>query len=276
LKEKPFENVIQNKFFFQGESFSEAVDRLLYVIHEHDFCIGLLSGAIGSGKTTIKQHVKHKLFKNEFEIAEVEGAAYGFLSMLQEIVDQIAFNTIIENFDLLEKTTAGSDSYLLMKKFKQILQGLEAQEGRRLVVFIDEAQQISAESLRGIRNLTNLNNAEKKYVTFILMGQPELKQIVQQVPEFDDRVALKYNLNFLEKREIPFYLQHRLTTAGYQGQELFLQDCTEFLYEQTRGSPRKINLLCKLALEYAIALQVQSIDQTLLQAVVQDRKDQET
>jgi len=127
--------------------------------------------------------------------------------------------------------------------------------GRRIVLMVDEAQNLDADVLEQVRLLTNLETATQKLLQIILIGQPELRAIVAR-PELEQlaqRVIARFHLDALDAAETREYIQHRLQVAGLKGPLPFAPAAIERIHELSRGVPRRINLLCDRALLGAYA-----------------------
>ncbi len=264
LKEKPFEEVRNPRFFFESSEHIEALHRLSYVIREKGL-FGLLTGEIGSGKTTTRMMLENRFSRREYEIISVDNANLGFNDIVFDIINNIKFTHIPFETDkslLFEKR---SDKYFLLTILKEHLEHLYNIEKRHLVVVLDEAQQFAADSLDEIKNLTNIHIQERNVITVLLLGETDLLQKVQSIEQLDQRISTRFHLNNLNMEDTKRYIEHRLRVAGYQGNGLFSDQAYQKIYTYSKGSPRVINRLGKFALEY-----IHAGDEPMIQGDVVD------
>lgn len=118
--------------------------------------------------------------------------------------------------------------------------------------------------------LTNLNRAGRSYLTIILVGQPELRGLVEQLPAIDQRISLRFHLNTLGLEDARNYLRHRLKVAGHPTGELFTADAVQRAFQLSLGVPRELNRLAKLALEYAWLKEFPQVTIEAIEAVARD------
>ncbi len=220
----------------------EALSRLLFLAEDRNMGMGLLTGEIGSGKTLLRTVLHSRLGGEQHLRVSVENGLLGFDDLLLEIISQMRGERV-ESRDL-------ADRYSRISTFKRLLTELVANRDRHLVVLLDEAQQLDPESLDALKGLTNIASERQNFLTVILMGQPELRQRVRRLPQVDQRISLRYHLGALAQDEIEPYLRHRLEVAGYQGRFPFSAEAMELLHRSSRGIPREINRISKLALEH--------------------------
>lgn len=148
----------------------------------------------------------------------------------------------------------------------------ETQAGRRVVVFIDEAQNLSDSVLETVRLLTNFEAPEKKLLQIVLAGQPELAQRLAQpsLAQLRQRIAVQTRLDPLAPAEVANYIRHRLQVAGYHGPEVFTQGALGVISELSRGIPRLINILCFNTMSLGFATRCEQIDSQLVREAAKD------
>jgi type II secretory pathway predicted ATPase ExeA len=147
----------------------------------------------------------------------------------------------------------------------------EYAEGRRVVLIIDEAQNLSVEGLEELRMLTNINSNKDELLQLILVGQPELRHLILQpkLRQFAQRVTATYHIPAMDLATVQGYVQHRLQHAGGTGTE-FSPDAIDVIYEQTGGVPRLVNKLCDFCLVYAATEEKKTIGRELVNEVIRD------
>ncbi len=136
---------------------------------------------------------------------------------------------------------------------------------------IDEAQNLSIEGLEELRMLTNINSNKDELLQLILVGQPELRQMIMrpEMRQFAQRVTATYHISALDRAAIGGYIQHRLSHVGGTGSE-FTADAIDLVHEHTRGIPRLVNKLCDFAMVYAATEERQIVDAAIIEEVMED------
>ena len=272
LKEKPFEELCDTRFFFESEDHREALDRMLYVVNDRNMNMGLLTGEVGSGKTITKNVLINSLPSHDFEILDFDNSSFGFNDILFDIVKRITFRD--SRLSLLEdELPSRSDKYMLMQLFKKKLETLLYEEKRHLILIFDEAQQIENSVLDEIKNLTNFSSHVENFMTIFLVGQPELREKVRLLKQIDQRIFLRFHLNNLDFNGSTKYIQHRLRVADLEKGTIFTSLGYEILFRSTEGIPREINRLCKLALNYGYAHGLKEISREDIQIILDDLQE---
>jgi general secretion pathway protein A len=273
LKEKPFEELCDTRFFFESDDHREALDRLLYVVNDRNMNMGLLTGEVGSGKTLTKNVLNSSLSRQLFEVIDFENSSFCFTDLLFDILGRITFRDARLALCDDERPPRG-DKYLLVQQFKKKLETLFYEEKRHLVLIFDEAQQIDAPVLDEIKNLTNLSSRTENFLTIFFVGQPELRESVRRLKQVDQRIFLRFHLNNLDFNGTTKYIQHRLRVAGLEAGTCFTSLGFELIFRHTGGVPREINRLCKLALNYGFAKNLKEISREDLQVIIDDIEEQ--
>jgi len=234
LKKLPFENTPDTEFFFESEQHEEAFSRLSYVIDERKAC-GVITGPYGTGKTLILKALERQFKKKGYVFSFVQNPRLDDLGLLK---------IILHNFT----------GYNVPKAKEDVLMGIErflrdtVQDGKHVVVAIDEAQLINDESVfEELRLLLNFQTETRFMLTLLLSGQPELKEKLDANKQFSQRVTLSYHLKALDFEETRKYVQHRLEVAGL-GANIFDEKAMELLYERSGGIPRWINNIANLSM----------------------------
>lgn len=269
LKERPFEEVCDTRFYFESDDHREALDRMLYVVNDRNMKMGLLTGEIGSGKTITKQVFKSSLTRQTFEVIDFENSHFPFADILFDIVSRITFRDArMAMHD--GAVPSRDDKYALIASLKRKLDTLVYEEKRHLVLLFDEAQQIETNDLDEIKNLTNIASETESYMTIFLVGQPELREKIQTVRQVDQRIFLRFHLNNLDYTGTVKYIQHRLRVAGLEQGTIFTSLAFEMIFRMTGGVPREINRLCKLALNHGFAQNLAEISKDEITLILDD------
>lgn len=236
LKEDPFSIAPDPQFLYMSDRHREALAHLIYGM-KADSGFVLLTGEVGTGKTTVCRCLLGQIPENS-EIAFILNPKLSVVELLATICDELGISY-----------PKGSSS---IKVFIDLINNylLDAHsQGKQTVLIIDEAQNLSVDVLEQIRLLTNLETDKRKLLQVIMLGQPELNQILDrsEMRQLAQRVTARYHLEPLSRNEIEGYLSHRLAVAGVE-RPLFPQATVNKLYRLTCGVPRLINLLCDRAL----------------------------
>jgi len=257
LREKPFENTPDPRFIYYSQQHKEAVARMLYVVREHKGA-ALLTGEYGSGKTLLSRVLWHELQQeNKFQSVFILNPRLSGLEFIQEIVHQLGGSDVpstkIELFHTLHK--------LLYENYNS---------GKHTVIVIDEAQAIEDRNIfEEVRLLLNFQLDNAFLLTIILLGQPELKYSVMSLPQFMQRMAVRYHLKAFDERETKEYILHRLSVSGAQKQ-IFDEEALQEVYACAQGIPRRINTICDLALLVGFGSSLARIDRDVITRINQD------
>ena len=234
LKEFPFENIPDSRYFFASRAHQEAITRLLFCIESHKM-LAVLTGEYGSGKTVVCQTVINRLPTNVHKVAMLLNPRMDSVDLTREIVAQLG------------EPVASTSKYDVLRAFKAVLDR-HAQSGHHCTVFIDEAQLVmNAETLEDLRLLLNFQSPDQASFSMVFSGQSEFNDMLKSIPQMKQRVCLKFHISNLEPDEVQPYIEHRLTAAGGQA-GLFETDAMEEIARISKGNPREINVLCDLCL----------------------------
>ena len=257
LTERPFSLVPDPEFLYWSPQHKRAFSILEYGILSRA-PITLITGEIGAGKTTLLQQLLSRI-EDGVTIGLVSNAQGGRGELIQWILN--AFQVSIDS----------SASYVEMFQALQDFLLGEYAAGRRVILIIDEAQNLSLEGLEELRMLTNINSNKDVLIQLILVGQPELKDMVRdpRMRQLAQRVAASFHIGALSSEEVVQYVQHRLKTSGGSGDEFTAKACNK-IHEATQGVPRLINQLCEFALLYAWSGETRVIDESVVQQVLDD------
>lgn len=258
----PFENTRDTRFYFPSAGHTEALSRLLYLVRDRNMGIGLLTGEIGAGKTLLRTLLHARLAGDEHLRVGIENSLLDFDGLLLEVLSQMRG----------ERLAAADhpDRYARLAAFKRVLAEQVAARDRHLVILIDEAQQLDAPTLEALKGLTNIASERQNFLTLILIGQPELRAHLKALPQIDQRVSLRFHLTALDRAETGAYVAHRLAAAGYRGEPPVTDGALDLLHLASRGIPREINRLGKLALEHVLTRGQGRIDRDAVAVVVAD------
>ena len=249
LSQDPFSIAPDPRYLFMSERHREALAHLLYGVSGHGSSQShgagggfvLLTGDIGAGKTTICRCFLE-------QVPALCHVAYIFNPKLTVIE---LLQTVCEEFHIALAGTAGA-SHTLKNHIDALNTFLlrSHADGRNCVLIIDEAQNLQADVLEQLRLLTNLETNERKLLQIVLIGQPELRVMLER-PELEQlaqRVIARFHLDALSETESTHYIEHRMSVAGLLGPIPFDRQALQRIHQLARGVPRRINLLCGRAL----------------------------
>lgn len=236
LNERPFSLVPDPRFFFASRAHREAMQHLLYGISAGEGFI-VVTGEVGTGKTTLCRTLLKHLQPN------VETAV--ILNPCQSAEELLV--TILE--DLGAPISLPPSRKVLLEALNDYLLECRA-KGKRMVLIIDEAQNLPSRVLEQIRLLSNLETEKEKLIQIILMGQVELSEKLARhdLRQLNQRVSVRYRLSPLGEKETRAYVLFRLHRAGCQRDDFFTGGAFRLIHKLSRGYPRLINLICDRAL----------------------------
>jgi general secretion pathway protein A len=255
LQKFPFENVPDPEFMYYSTEHEEALARLVYAVKRNKGAV-LLTGEIGCGKTTLSRVFIQQLADSEFDIGLITNPSLEPLDFLKEALYQIGLNP-----------QSNAKSELLKILNDRMIENMK--NNRTTLLIIDEAQLIYKETFEEIRLLSNFQLNDRYLLTLVLIGQPELRDIIRGFKQLDQRIAIRYHLNPLNNDNTVQYIGFRLGKAG-QKNNIFTAAAMEEIYSYSEGIPRKINNICDLALLIGFSVKVEKIDVDIIKKVIKD------
>jgi len=257
LKQQPFSLAPDPRYLYMSKRHREALAHLLYGVGGGGGFV-LLSGEIGAGKTTVCRCFLEQIPKR-CNVAYIFNPKLTVMELLKTICDE--FHIPSAPADVPAPT---------VKTYVDALNDFLLQThavGQNNVLIIDEAQMLSPEVLEQLRLLTNLETNERKLLQIVLIGQPELRTMLER-PELEQlaqRVIARFHLNALSAKETEHYIRHRLSVAGMTRAIPFDPPALQRIHELTRGVPRRINLLCDRVMLGAYAHSRHNIDVPMIE-----------
>ena len=259
LKKKPFSLSPDPDILFMSPKHEKVYIHLKYAILENKNFV-VITGEIGSGKTTLINFLL-KQIKEPYKIVYIRNTLVSPIQFLKFICED------------LKIPVEGLDKAKILNALREFLLK-EHRANRRIILIIDEAQNLSFQTLEEIRLISNLETEKEHLWQIILVGQPELKRKLQHpsLKQFVQRVTVHCHLEPLNEEETFEYIRHRLRVAGAKNLNIFTEDAIKAIYQYSKGIPRLINILCDTALVYGFADELTSIDKSVIESVVEDRK----
>lgn len=257
LREQPFGVTPDPRFLYLSAAHREALASLYYGIEANRGFLGLIARP-GMGKTTILFHLLEK-FRTSARTALIFQTQCNSREFMRLLLAELGYEGAIQ--DLVQ----------MHEEFnKRLMQ--EARSGNRLIVVIDEAQNLDPEVLETLRLLSNFETSRAKLMQIVLAGQPALadKLASPGLAQLRQRVSIVHGLEPLPAWEVKNYIEHRLLVAGYKGNTLFTTEAYEAVATFTQGIPRNVNNFCFNALSLACALRKRVVDLDIVNEVKSD------
>ncbi len=236
LAEKPFTITPNPRFIFLSKNHKEVFAHLLYGIRNHSGFIEV-TGEVGAGKTTVLRTLFEQLEGDDYRLAFIFNPSLSAEELLRAICRE------------LHAEVAGTSSGELLDALNNYLLR-ENHAGRTVVLVIDEAQNLAPSVLEQVRLLSNLETEGDKLVQIVLVGQPELGDLLDRpdLRQLNQRITVRYHLRPIDLEDTRAYIRHRLELAGVRDRDLFSAAAVRRIFRYSGGLPRLINILCDRAL----------------------------
>jgi general secretion pathway protein A len=257
LKEPPFNITPNPRFLFFSAKHREAFNHLLYGIRERKGFVQL-TGEVGAGKTTLCRALLEQLGA-QFSTALILNPVMDADQLMKAIAMELGLQ--VRGLDRLE-TVAEINRFLLQ----------QVERGKDTVLIIDEAQDLTRELLEQVRLLSNMETDERKLLQIVLLGQPELRDRLNDhsLRQLRQRITIRYHLHPLRLGEIHQYIQHRLQVSGANGAPYFTGPAVWRIYRYSSGIPRLINAVCDKCLLAGYVRQRDKIDFRMVGTAVRE------
>lgn len=259
LKENPFTLSPDPRYLYLSPRHREALNCLLYAIHEKKGFMAL-TGGIGTGKTTLCRFMLANL-GDSVATALIFNPALSDLELLKTVNQE--FGIGIGRGRGTKKRYIDALNDFLLANFSR---------GKNAVLIIDEAQNLPRETLEQVRMLSNLETANEKLLQIVLLGQPELSEMLMlpSLRQLNERITVRYDLKPLVRKDVRGYLEHRLAAASGNTERLFSQASYGCIYRASGGIPRRINAICDRALLVAYGKDKRTVDRRIVRAAIRD------
>ncbi len=256
LSEKPFNIVPNPAYLYRSEKHQDALTYLEYGLMEGTGFI-LLTGEIGTGKTTLIRYMLNNL-EADMDVAVIFNT---------NITSDQLITLVLDNFEIPPKQDKTANIDLLYQFLIQ-----KFSDERRVLLIIDEAQNLSPDVLEEVRMLSNLQSDEQILLQIMLVGQPELKTKLQapELAQLAQRITVNYHLSRLTGEETKEYIAYRLEKAGGSS-DIFMPEAVDLIFESSGGIPRIINMLCDSAMVYGFGYELKRIDKKVIMQVLEDK-----
>ena len=265
LERQPFQLTPDADFLYLSQGHKRAKAYMDYTVWNRDGFV-VITGEIGSGKTTLIQSLLSSV-GDDVIIARVYQTQLDELEFFQAILVEFGFKPFnASKVELIEML-----NNFLMEQYQQ---------GRQVILVIDEAQNLSRRVLEEVRMLTGMETQQERILNLVLVGQPELKQVLDApgMEQLCQRIRFRFHLAPLSKEDIPSYIRHRMATAGYdytaeeegEKEPIFEPECYSVMHRYTGGVPRLINALCDTALITAFVEEEPNITVKILELAIDE------
>ncbi len=270
LNREPFHITPDPFFFFLGSSHREAFAALLYALKNKKGFVSI-TGEVGVGKTTVIRTFLQRIKEPEgIKTILIFNPILSFKNLLKLLCKEL-------DIPLASKESSGKKEDIEFEMIELLHHKLieEYQRGRSIVLIIDEAQNLPAETLESLRLLSNLETSRDKLIQIFLIGQPELekKLNLKELRQLKQRIELKVRLTPLTKKEVKEYIEVRLKRAGYKGDPLFNAGALRKIYRYSSGIPRLINVICDNALITGFGKDKKQINGTMVRQAYKEMED---
>jgi general secretion pathway protein A len=259
LTGRPFQLTPDPQYYFESITHRKALSYLGYGLAQGEGFI-VITGEVGAGKSTLVSHLMASVDKARLTAATIVTSQLDGIDMVHMAAESFGIDT------------RGLDKASTLKSIENFLHA-EARTGRRCLLVVDEAQNLSIDALEELRMLSNFQLGSSALLQIFLLGQPEFRDLVRDAPELEQlrqRVIATHHLEPMEANEVEPYIVHRLSRAGWNGRPQVTADAYSALYAETGGVPRKLNTLMNRVMLMGAVEQVDVLDGTLLQAVIAD------
>jgi len=258
LKEHPFSNVVDSKFYYNSPLHSDALVKLKYAVDTRKG-LAVVIGGIGTGKTTLARRFLEEMDESAYEAA-----------LLVVVHSSVSSEWLFKKFAIqLGVSDIPDDRVELLSQIYRRLHDIN-DEGKKAVVMVDEVQMLkSREIMEEFRGLLNMETPDGKLLNFVFFGLPELEGVLALDEPLKQRVAVKIRLTEFSEKSTIDYMRHRLTVAG-SGKEIFSADAIRLIYRYTTGTPRLINTVCDNSLLEGYLAKAAVIDVPIIETVAVD------
>jgi len=263
LTGRPFQLTPDPHFYFDTATHRKAMAYLTYGLSQGEGFI-IITGDVGAGKTTLVGHLMETIDRSRLVAAKIVTTQLDADSMLKMVAT--AFGIPVD----------GADKSGILNRIEGFLRS-HHREGRRVLLIVDEAQNLPIAALEELRMLSNFQEGTQALLQIFLLGQPEFRDQLASSPELEQlrqRVIATHHLEPMTREELPDYVAHRLTLCGWTGRPTFTQPAFDSMYDYSGGVPRRLNNLASRILLFGALEQRDQIDDATVNEVIDDlRRD---
>jgi general secretion pathway protein A len=259
FKENPFNLTPDPRYLFLSPYHREALNHFLYGVHERKGFIVIIGG-IGTGKTTLCR---------EF-LGQLDNSTKSALIFNSFLTEKELLEITIKEFGITHKEVSGTKNEYIHEINEFLIKNHTS--GGNAVLVIDEAQNLSQPVLEQLRMLSNLETEKDKLLQIVLVGQPELKDLLNSssLRQLNERITVRHELRPLDRKNVRGYVEHRLVVGGGKGDVRFSNAAFSAIYQYSQGNPRRINAVCDRALLIAYAKERHHISKGLIKEAIRE------
>ena len=263
LTANPFRLTPDSKFFYGSEGHRKAMSYLKYGLYQGEGFI-VITGGGGTGKSTLVGQLFSELDGNDIVAAQIGNTQVDADNCIRLICN--AFEIDVESRDKADLITA-FEEFLIAQN----------QMGRRVLLVVDEAQNMPLRALEELRMLSNFNVGGQPLFQSFLLGQPQFLQTVahKDLAQLQQRIMASYKLAAMSEEETEEYIQHRLEMVGWHNNPSFTPDAFGRIYDETKGVPRLINTLANRIMLFASLEEASNVDLSMVETVIEDQNNED-
>ncbi len=263
LTGRPFQLTPDPQYYFESGTHRKALSYLGYGLAQGEGFI-VITGEVGAGKSTLVAHLMQTVDRARLNAATIVTSQLDGTDLVQMVAESFGIST------------HGQGKAETLKVIENHLHA-EARAGRRCLLIVDEAQNLSIDAVEELRMLSNFQLGSQALLQIFLLGQPEFRDMVHNEPGLEQlrqRIIATHHLEAMNADEVEPYILHRLTRAGWQGNPAFTEEAFSVLYAETQAVPRKLNMLMNRVMLMGAVEQLSVIDGNLVKAVIADMAGQ--
>ena len=258
LKKEPFHITPDPEFLFLSPSHKQALGSIIYGVEKGKGFI-VITGEVGVGKTTILRSYLEKVDKPKVKIIYIFNAALSFKNLLNTIYKELGLDAKTDDVvELLDQLYP-----ILLEEYKQ---------GHTVLLIVDEAQNMSVETLENLRMLSNLETSKDKLLQIVLIGQTEFEKMLNlhELRQLEQRIAIRSTIVPFTKEESFDYIKHRLAMVATDDTPVFTKGALKKIVREAKGIPRNINILCDNALITGFGYKKKPVNTKIVREVIAD------
>ena len=255
LSGKPFQLSPDHRFFFKSKVHNRAMAYLRYGLEQGEGFI-VVTGGIGTGKTMLVRNLFSELDTRKVIAAQL---------VTTQIEAEDVLRMVCASFGLAHE---GADKATLLRNLETFFRARNS-EGKRILLIVDEAQNLPARSVEELRMLSNFQNNGRALLQTFLLGQEQFKHTLKTagMEQFRQRITASYHLQALDKKETQQYIEHRLKCVNWNGDPKFKADAIDEIHDFTKGVPRRVNVLCDRLMLHGCLEQLHTFGRAAVAAV---------
>src|SRR5215831_15070387 len=262
LTAQPFQLTPDARFFFESTVHRQAMAYLVYGLHHAEGFI-IITGEIGAGKTILVENLLSTIDRSNFVTTKI---------VTTQLASDDLLHLVAAGFGIAKEGLAKGPLLQRISDFALA----QHRNGKRVLLIVDEAQNLSFEALEELRMLSNIFFDWTMALQSFLLGQPQFRVTLSgpRLEQLRQRVTAAYHLGPLNEAESKAYVEHRLRRADWKGDPQFSEDCFPLIYQRTKGVPRQINTLCSRLLLFGFLEELHTLNVSAVERVANDLQEE--